>query len=133
MIKPYLMNAVPDGAHFGTTFPHLFFLQYPDLDPGQCRNLYIPRVFGYRIHGKGPQKRQIEINTSGNSSPNSPEQTVSVSISCSSYFTRTSACSPVDLNASRPCKYLRKHQPMRVTYDLESAALFNRLTSFKTR
>lgn len=70
---------MPDGAHFGTTFAHLFFLQYPELDPGFARPCYVPRVFGYRVRGKGPQRDRLSINADAlvNSNPNSPQHTPS--------------------------------------------------------
>lgn len=39
-----------DGAYFGTTFPHLFFMTYPHLKPQKASQQYIPRVFGFKIH-----------------------------------------------------------------------------------
>lgn len=41
-----------DGAYFGTTFPHLFFLTYPDLLVNANRSVqkYVPKIFGFRIH-----------------------------------------------------------------------------------
>jgi casein kinase II subunit beta len=41
-----------DGAYFGTTFPHLFLLKYPALVPerGGTQSVYIPRIYGFRIH-----------------------------------------------------------------------------------
>lgn len=39
-----------DGAYFGTTFPHLFFLTFPELKPLKSNETYIPRVFGFKIH-----------------------------------------------------------------------------------
>jgi casein kinase II subunit beta len=38
-----------DGAYFGTTFPHLFFLTYPQLKPQKPLTKYVPRVFGFKI------------------------------------------------------------------------------------
>eukprot|EP01029_Cantina_marsupialis_P013125 TRINITY_DN2908_c0_g1_i1.p1 TRINITY_DN2908_c0_g1~~TRINITY_DN2908_c0_g1_i1.p1 ORF type:complete len:202 (+),score=53.38 TRINITY_DN2908_c0_g1_i1:151-756(+) len=40
-----------DGAFFGTTFPHLFFLSFPDLQPQRkMRNPeYTPRCFGFKV------------------------------------------------------------------------------------
>eukprot|EP00924_Labyrinthula_sp_SR-Ha-C_P002381 maker-scaffold_16-snap-gene-2.56-mRNA-1 protein AED:0.30 eAED:0.30 QI:142/1/1/1/1/1/2/52/237 len=40
-----------DGAYFGTTFPHLFLMQFPELLPApplQVAN-YIPKVFGFKV------------------------------------------------------------------------------------
>ena len=39
-----------DGACFGTTFPHLFFLVFPELKPQRSKDHYIPRVFGFKLH-----------------------------------------------------------------------------------
>eukprot|EP00808_Paulinella_micropora_P029970 g79995.t1 len=39
-----------DGAYFGTTFPHLFFLTFPELKASKSEELYVPRVFGFRVH-----------------------------------------------------------------------------------
>lgn len=48
-----------DGAYFGTTFPHLFFLTFPELKPSKSTDGYTPRVFGFRIH-KTAYKRSLE-------------------------------------------------------------------------
>lgn len=48
-----------DGAYFGTTFPHLFFLTFPELKVAKSEEKYIPRVFGYRIH-KDAYKKALE-------------------------------------------------------------------------
>ncbi|DBA01367.1 TPA: hypothetical protein N0F65_001606 [Lagenidium giganteum] len=50
-----------DGAYFGTTFPHLFFLTYTNLEPPPSTLLYVPRVFGYRIHNKHENRRRLAI------------------------------------------------------------------------
>lgn len=48
-----------DGAFFGTTFPHLFFMSFEQLRPKDCDGEnWVPRVYGFRIHGSsqlGPQ------------------------------------------------------------------------------
>jgi len=40
-----------DGAYFGTTFPHLFLIQFPELWPPKPVKVeaYVPRVFGFRV------------------------------------------------------------------------------------
>ncbi|XP_063941180.1 casein kinase II subunit beta-2 [Daucus carota subsp. sativus] len=39
-----------DGAYFGTTFPHLFFMTYGHLKPQKVTQSYVPRVFGFKLH-----------------------------------------------------------------------------------
>ena len=38
-----------DGAYFGTNFPHLFLLNYPDLIPKQ-HTKYVPRIYGFKVN-----------------------------------------------------------------------------------
>jgi len=45
-----------DGAYFGTTFPHLFFLVFPELQPKDNKQSYLPRVFGFRLHPTSHQR-----------------------------------------------------------------------------
>ncbi len=39
-----------DGAFIGTTFANLFFLTFPDLKPKRAPELYVPKLFGFRLH-----------------------------------------------------------------------------------
>ncbi|XP_078438227.1 putative casein kinase II subunit beta-4 [Wolffia australiana] len=39
-----------DGAYFGTTFPHLFWMTYGHLKPQKPTQSYVPRVFGFKLH-----------------------------------------------------------------------------------
>ncbi|ETO11216.1 hypothetical protein RFI_26161 [Reticulomyxa filosa] len=45
-----------DGAYFGTTFAHLFFLVFPELKPEKSKEHYKPRVFGFDLHSTWHQK-----------------------------------------------------------------------------
>lgn len=38
-----------DGAYFGSTFAHLFLMNYPDLIPSKTDETYIPRIYGFKI------------------------------------------------------------------------------------
>ena len=49
-----------DGAYFGTTFAHLFFLTFPELKVSKSKEFYVPRVFGFRIH-KSAYKKSLEM------------------------------------------------------------------------
>ena len=46
-----------DGAYFGTTFPHLFLMQFPELRPPPPVEVptYIPRVFGFKVRLNPPR------------------------------------------------------------------------------
>lgn len=53
--KPRYRNI--DGAYFGSTFPHLFFLTFPDFKVfDKDVERYLPRVFGYKISPLAYQK-----------------------------------------------------------------------------
>lgn len=39
-----------DGAYFGTTFPNLFLLTYPESVPTKANFSYVPKIFGFKIH-----------------------------------------------------------------------------------
>eukprot|EP00913_Durusdinium_trenchii_P031039 g29069.t1 len=39
-----------DGAYFGTTFAHLFFLTYQQLVPPTMPAPHCPRIYGFKIH-----------------------------------------------------------------------------------
>lgn len=43
-----------DGAFFGTTFPHLFFMTFPELLPKLPKDsleYYVPRIYGFKVSG----------------------------------------------------------------------------------
>lgn len=60
-----------DGAYIGTTFPHLFFMTYGTLVPDPPQNVFVPRVFGFRVHssaasgaparGQGQHQQQLQL------------------------------------------------------------------------
>ncbi|KAF0693241.1 Aste57867_15765 [Aphanomyces stellatus] len=43
-----------DGAYFGTTFPHLFLMTHLSFVPSPPSQVYVPRVFGYKVHKSSP-------------------------------------------------------------------------------
>eukprot|EP01038_Epipyxis_sp_PR26KG_P008614 gene8614-11647_t len=54
-----------DGAYFGSTFPHLFFMTYENLVPNAARTRYVPRVFGFKIHPSSSSIPKVEsVHTS---------------------------------------------------------------------
>lgn len=42
--------AALDGAFFGTSFAHLFFITFDRLVPDPAREAYTPLIFGFKIH-----------------------------------------------------------------------------------
>mmetsp|Transcript_7362 Transcript_7362/g.25094 ORF Transcript_7362/g.25094 Transcript_7362/m.25094 type:complete len:133 (+) Transcript_7362:490-888(+) len=57
-------SASIDGAYFGTTFPHLFMMTFPELIPHHVSQPFVPRVFGFRIHKSSPYHAAI-VTSSG--------------------------------------------------------------------
>jgi hypothetical protein len=47
-----------DGASFGTTFAHLFLMTFSNLvpDPLTPDSIYVPRIFGFRVHPSARQR-----------------------------------------------------------------------------
>ncbi|PNW88152.1 hypothetical protein CHLRE_01g016556v5 [Chlamydomonas reinhardtii] len=39
-----------DGAYYGTTFPHLLLMTYPMYRPPKSNDVYVPRIFGFKLH-----------------------------------------------------------------------------------
>ena len=60
-----------DGAFFGTTFPHLLLMTYPQLQPEAAADPYVPRVFGFKLSSSAPGRSQ------GGLTANSRKQSVS--------------------------------------------------------
>ncbi|KAG2373651.1 hypothetical protein C9374_011940 [Naegleria lovaniensis] len=40
-----------DGAYWGTTFPHLFLIQYDNLIPKPPTEVYVPKIYGFKVYG----------------------------------------------------------------------------------
>ena len=53
---PDATHANVDGAYFGSTFPHLFFMVFPELKVNEEFKKYIPRVFGFKLHSTSHQR-----------------------------------------------------------------------------
>lgn len=45
-----LLRTALDGAFFGTSFAHLFFITFDKLVPEPSRETYTPLIFGFKIH-----------------------------------------------------------------------------------
>mmetsp|Transcript_8811 Transcript_8811/g.22833 ORF Transcript_8811/g.22833 Transcript_8811/m.22833 type:complete len:128 (-) Transcript_8811:654-1037(-) len=54
----------PYGAYFGTTFPHLFMLTFPECIPKKSSQYFVPRVFGFRIHKSSPYYADSALSSS---------------------------------------------------------------------
>jgi len=57
-----------DGASFGTTFPHLFLMTFNQLipEPLSAAQIYVPRVFGFRVHQSSRQMDNVLPLTNAN-------------------------------------------------------------------
>ncbi|KAJ8143494.1 hypothetical protein OXX80_005967 [Metschnikowia pulcherrima] len=43
-------HSVVDGAYFGTSFPAMFFQNFPHAVPVHSKDTYVPKVFGFKVH-----------------------------------------------------------------------------------
>ncbi|KAG0171755.1 casein kinase 2 regulatory subunit [Apophysomyces sp. BC1034] len=43
-----------DGAHFGTTFPHLLLQAHPEAIPPSPSSTYVAKIFGFRVSDLAP-------------------------------------------------------------------------------
>lgn len=58
-------HATVDGAYFGTTFPHLLLLQYPEAVPQKAKTAYVPKIFGFKLHPSAVSVQKNMIPNSG--------------------------------------------------------------------
>merc|ERR1711935_427242 len=56
-----------DGAYFGTSFAHLFFMTYQHLVPQSIPQPCVPRLYGFKIHKipKGQLQKSLTQQASG--------------------------------------------------------------------
>merc|ERR1711935_959149 len=56
-----------DGAYFGTSFAHLFFMTYQHLVPQSIPQPCVPRLYGFKIHKipKGHLQKSLTQQASG--------------------------------------------------------------------
>jgi hypothetical protein len=53
-----------DGAYFGTSFPHIFLKQFPELMPkGPAR--FVPKIYGFKIFGMRGSKYELKFDYQG--------------------------------------------------------------------
>ena len=46
----FLKHTYVDGASFGTSFPHMFFMVFPEYRPSKSIDKYIPQLHGFKLH-----------------------------------------------------------------------------------
>lgn len=61
-----------DGAFFGTTFPHLLLMTYPQLQAEAPAEPYVPRVFGFKLSSAAPGRSQGSLASSNRRQPVRP-------------------------------------------------------------
>lgn len=54
-------HLVVDGAYFGTSFPAMFFQNFPQAIPIHLKQMYVPRVFGFKLHEYSKLNRWREL------------------------------------------------------------------------
>ena len=53
-----------DGAYFGTSFPHIFLKQFPELLPkGPAK--FVPKIYGFKIFGMRGSKYELKFDYQG--------------------------------------------------------------------
>ncbi|KYQ96685.1 putative casein kinase II beta chain (CK2) [Tieghemostelium lacteum] len=65
----YRRHSHIDGAYFGTTFPHLLLITYPELIPTKTPQQYVPKIYGFKIH-KSARERQTQKKLMNINNPN---------------------------------------------------------------
>ena len=90
-----------DGAYFGRTFPHLFLMVYPQEVPTMPVEVFLPRIYGFRVadrsmlrapatstpssssstSARGAQKRPAAATgAAGGAGPEEPEATTAAAV-----------------------------------------------------
>ena len=54
----YVVTDEQDGAYFGASFPHILLQVYPGLLPSKNMDRYVPKIFGFRVHGSSEIHRK---------------------------------------------------------------------------
>ena len=67
-----LKHSYVDGASFGRTFPHMFFMVFPEYRPPKSTEKYIARLHGFKIH---PSAYTLSVNGKNNQVPTYPTRT----------------------------------------------------------
>lgn len=62
-----LKHSYIDGAGFGSSFPHMFFMVFPEYRPMKSTDKYTPRLHGFKIHPSAYtlpiQAKRIKVST----------------------------------------------------------------------
>jgi hypothetical protein len=69
-----------DGSYWGTTFPHLFLHTYQNLVPQRNPERYVPRIYGFKIHGSASQVQRNLGATGPANSGNAPGKSLSTTL-----------------------------------------------------
>ena len=52
-----------DGACFGTSLPQVFFMAYPALHPASTLGHYVPKLYGFKIHGSAQHQNSDSVES----------------------------------------------------------------------
>lgn len=56
-----------DGAYFGTSFPHMLLMQYPETKKPSQR--YVPKIFGFKLRKSAPTGPKLTTASSASVTP----------------------------------------------------------------
>ncbi|SPP73359.1 suppressor-of-stellate-like protein [Drosophila guanche] len=63
IFEPAPENAALDGCMFGPSFPHMFFMHWPELRPQPSQEKYVPRLYGFQLHESALQPKPAEAES----------------------------------------------------------------------
>ncbi|KAI8039877.1 suppressor-of-stellate-like protein [Drosophila gunungcola] len=75
IFHPRTRCALLDGAMFGTSFPHMFFMQLPNKRPQPPKDKYVARLYGFQLHQKALNPSQTPEEEPKNSGPSLSQST----------------------------------------------------------
>merc|ERR1712151_744798 len=68
-----------DGAYFGTSFAHLFFLTYQHLVPQAMPDPFVPRIYGFKIHKSVKETLRKQRDAAAKPQPGSTQDAIMAS------------------------------------------------------